>query len=144
MRSTADEIIQLVVARLLADSAKPSGLQIDAFPVLDLESVDLPYLGVTLVDGDRMDQDSDTQDSLRQCSIQFEIWNKSTTAQGVADGAKTVRIWAMATLCQDESFGGHVQDIGYEGFQFAPAFQSGWLACTVMTFTFKYFWSPIP
>jgi hypothetical protein len=141
MITTADDLFQVLVTMLQTAGDKPAGLTVAAFPVLDMESTDLPYLGLTLAEGDQPAGDGDASDnsSIRKCTIQAEIWAKGDSPQVVA---RPYREWLLKTIFMDETLSGRALRAVFDGYQFAPAYLNGWLGCTVLHISFEYNWHP--
>jgi len=139
--TTADDLFSALLTLLQSAGDKPAALTVAAFPVLDIESADLPYLGITLSEGDQPAGDGDASDnsSIRRCTIQAEIWAKGDSPHLVA---RPLREWFLKTVFTDETLSGRAFRATFDGYQFAPAYLNGWFGCTVMHVSFEYNWHP--
>lgn len=139
--TNCDAIHAAWLAKLQGRPDKPEGLTVEDMPILDLEGADLPYLGITMTEGDKANSKlaSQTLADCRTCTINHEIWTKDSDAFAQA---KAIRQWILKVVCEDETLGGLVEEATYEGFQTAPAYSKGWLSCTLLTLSFDYLWNP--
>lgn len=139
--SSGEAIFQRLLELAQGDAAKPAGLQVEPHPVVSLELVELPYLGLSLTEWERKAEDSDssTQSSERTCTIQAEIWEKG---QDPILATRVIRAWLLGLVYQDETLGGLAFSVDFGGFQAAAGLQDEWVAVAIAEFTWTYRWRP--